>query len=91
MLSNLIRSYSLDAIPRPSSGGTSSRKSLYFVFAGTAVMGLLIMTCPQMMRERGLSAHYSTLFRWVPRYAPEINKRMRPHLKIGGTSYRIET
>lgn len=24
------------------------------------------------------------------RYAPEINKRMRPHLKMTGTSYRID-
>lgn len=43
-----------------------------------------------MMRERGLSVHYSTLFRWVQRYAPEINKRIRPHLKMTGTSYRID-
>jgi IS6 family transposase len=24
------------------------------------------------------------------RYAPEINKRMRPHLKMSGTSYRLD-
>ena len=24
------------------------------------------------------------------RYAPEINKRMRPHLKLAGASYRID-
>jgi IS6 family transposase len=28
------------------------------------------------------------MWRWVQRYAPEINKRMRPYLKISGTSYR---
>lgn len=44
----------------------------------------------EMMRERGLSIHHSTLFRWVQRYAPEINKRIRPHLKMTGTSYRID-
>lgn len=43
-----------------------------------------------MMRERGLSVHYSTLFRWVQVYAPEINKRIRPYLKMSGTSYRID-
>jgi transposase-like protein len=26
----------------------------------------------------------------VQRYAPEINRRMRPHLKMIGTSYRID-
>lgn len=42
------------------------------------------------MRERGLSVDHVTVFRWVQRYAPEINKRMRPHLKMSGTSYRID-
>lgn len=41
----------------------------------------------EMMRERGLSVDHVTLFRRVQRYAPEINKGMRPHLKMTGTSY----
>jgi IS6 family transposase len=44
----------------------------------------------EMMRERGLNVDHVTVFRWVQRYAPEINKRMRPHLKMSGTSYRID-
>src|SRR3954469_15357568 len=43
----------------------------------------------EMMRERGLSVDHTTVFRWVQRYAPEINRRMRPHLKMTGTSYRL--
>jgi transposase-like protein len=43
-----------------------------------------------MMRERGVAVDHTTLFRWVQRYAPEINRRMRPHLKMSGTSYRID-
>ncbi len=43
-----------------------------------------------MMHERRLSVHYSTIFRWVQRYAPKINKRIRPHLKLAGASYRID-
>ncbi len=42
------------------------------------------------MRERGLSVDHVTVWRWVQRYAPEINKRIRPHLKMTGTSYRID-
>jgi transposase-like protein len=42
------------------------------------------------MRERGLDVDHSTIFRWVQRYAPEINKRIRPHLKLAGVSYRID-
>jgi len=44
----------------------------------------------EMMRERGLSVDHSTVWRWVQRYAPEINKRIRPHLKMSGTSYRVD-
>jgi transposase, IS6 family len=43
-----------------------------------------------MLRERGIDMDHSTVFRWVQRYAPEINKRMRQHLKMSGTSYRID-
>ena len=31
----------------------------------------------EMMNERGLSVDHTTVFRWVQRYAPEINKRIR--------------
>jgi transposase-like protein len=44
----------------------------------------------EMMKERGLDVDHSTVFRWVQRYAPEINKRIRPHLKMSGTSYRVD-
>ncbi len=43
-----------------------------------------------MMKERGLDIDHSTVFRWVQRYAPEINKRIRQHLKMSGTSYRVD-
>jgi IS6 family transposase len=44
----------------------------------------------EMMRERGLDVDHSTVSRWVQRYAPEINKRIRQHLKMSGTSYRVD-
>ena len=42
------------------------------------------------MCERGLSVDHTTVWRWVQRYAPEINKRIRPHLKLTGASYRVD-
>ena len=42
------------------------------------------------MRERGLTVDHTTIYRWVQRYAPEINKRIRPHLRLAGASYRID-
>jgi IS6 family transposase len=44
----------------------------------------------EMMKERGLDVDHSTVFRWVQRYAPEINKRIRQHLKMSGASFRVD-
>jgi transposase-like protein len=44
----------------------------------------------EMMKERGISVGHTTVWRWVQRYAPEINRRMRPHLKMSDTSYRLD-
>ncbi len=44
----------------------------------------------EMMRERGLDVNHSTGFRWVQRYAPEIDKRIRQHLKMSGASFRVD-
>ncbi len=43
-----------------------------------------------MMRERGLDVDHSTVSRRVQRYAPEINRRIRPHLRMSGRSYRVD-
>ena len=44
----------------------------------------------EMMSERGLSVDHSTIFRWVQRYAPELDKRCRPHLKPTNDSWRVD-
>ena len=44
----------------------------------------------EINRERGLDVDHSTVFRWVQRYAPEINRRIRPHLKLSGASFRVD-
>src|SRR5436305_1944601 len=43
-----------------------------------------------MMNERGLEVGHTTVWRWVQIYAPETNKRIRPHLKLAGASYRVD-
>ena len=43
-----------------------------------------------MAAQRGLSVERSTLCRWVHEYAPEINKRIKPHLKKAGGSWRLD-
>lgn len=44
----------------------------------------------EMMRERGLHVDHTTIYRWVQRYAPEIDKRSRPHLKATNDSWRVD-
>jgi IS6 family transposase len=43
-----------------------------------------------MMRERGLQVDHTTIYRWVQRYAPELEKRCRPHLKACNDSWRVD-
>jgi len=44
----------------------------------------------EMMKERGLTVDHTSIFRWVQRHAPEINKRICPRSKMSSTSYRID-
>jgi transposase, IS6 family len=44
----------------------------------------------EMMRERGLQVDHTTIYRWVQQYAPELDKRSRPHLKAGNDSWRVD-
>ena len=41
--------------------------------------GLSYRDLEQMMRERGVSVDHSTIYRWVQKYAPEIQKRLSWH------------
>ena len=44
----------------------------------------------EMMRERGLPVDHTTIYRWVQRYAPELEKRCKPHLKATHDSWRVD-
>ena len=44
----------------------------------------------ELMAERGVEVDASCIWRWVQTYAPELNKRCRPHLKPVNKSYRID-
>jgi transposase-like protein len=44
----------------------------------------------ELMAERGLHVDHTTIFRWVQRYAPELEKRCRPHLKTTTDSWRVD-
>src|SRR5512135_1362088 len=44
----------------------------------------------EMMVERGLQVDHSTIYRWVQHYAPELEKRCRPHLNTTTDSWRVD-
>jgi IS6 family transposase len=43
-----------------------------------------------MMEERGLSMAHTTIMRWVHQYGPELDKRVRRHLKATNDSWRVD-
>ncbi|AJH17038.1 hypothetical protein M2E15_0043 [Bacillus mycoides] len=42
------------------------------------------------MAERGLSVAHTTIMRWVHQYGPELDKRIRRHLKQTNDSWRVD-
>src|ERR1051325_5898064 len=42
------------------------------------------------MAERNLSVDHVTIWRWVQRYAPELNRRSRPVLRNTNRSWRVD-
>jgi len=44
----------------------------------------------ELMRELGLSVDHTTIYRWVQHYAPELEKRCRPHLRRTNDSWRVD-
>jgi IS6 family transposase len=44
----------------------------------------------EMMAERGVEVDHSTIHRWVLKFAPELDKRLRPHLSLTNDSGRVD-
>ena len=43
-----------------------------------------------LLRARGVSIDHTTVFRWVQRDAPELDRLCRPHLRLTNDSYRVD-
>ncbi|WP_328702423.1 IS6 family transposase [Belnapia arida] len=43
-----------------------------------------------MLADRGMEIAHTTIFRWVQTYAPEIEKRIRLHLRQSNSSRRVD-
>ena len=44
----------------------------------------------ELLRERGLEADHTTIWRWVQHYGPELEERLRRHLKPTNKSWRVD-
>src|SRR6478736_2350517 len=44
----------------------------------------------ELLAERGLSVDHATVWRWVQRYAPELDRRLRKRLKATNDSWRVD-
>ncbi len=44
----------------------------------------------ELFAERGLEADHTTIWRWVQRYGPELEQRLRRHLKPTNKSWRVD-
>src|SRR3712207_4587162 len=43
-----------------------------------------------MLQDRGVDVAHATIFRWIQAYAPELEKRLRPHLCRSNGSWRVD-
>jgi transposase-like protein len=43
-----------------------------------------------MLADRGVEVDHTTIFRWIQAYAPELEKRIRPHLRPSNGSWRVD-
>ena len=44
----------------------------------------------ELLEERGLAADHTTVWRWVQCYGPELQQRLRRHLKSTNKSWRVD-
>jgi IS6 family transposase len=44
----------------------------------------------ELLAERGLAVDHTTIWRWIVRYAPELERRLQPHRKPTNDSWRVD-
>src|SRR5208337_912255 len=76
---------------RISRGGTSRERFVLWAVRWYCRYGISYRDLEQMMGERGVSVDHSTIYRWVQKYAPEIERRLRWQWRgPRSTSWRVD-
>ena len=52
--------------------------------------GISYRELEEMMGERGVTVDHVTLYRWIQRYAPELEKRVRWYQGYRSSSWRVD-
>jgi len=52
--------------------------------------GLSFRNLEELMVERNVTVDHVTIWRWVQRYAPELQRRCRPELRTTNRSWRVD-
>src|SRR6201993_4327071 len=73
-----------------SSGGNSSRKFILLAVGWYLRFSLSYRDVEELLAERGLHADHVTVWRWVQRYAPEMERRLRSRLNSTNDSWRVD-
>jgi IS6 family transposase len=43
-----------------------------------------------MLQDRAVAVDHTTIFRWIQAYAAELEKRIRPHLRMSNGSWQVD-
>jgi transposase, IS6 family len=52
--------------------------------------GVSLRDIEELLEERGLNVYHTTIWRWVQYYGPELDQRLRRHLKPTNKSWRVD-
>jgi transposase-like protein len=77
-------------IRQPLQVGLSRRPDHLAVHALVSALLLSYRDLEEMMAERDLKVDHTTLYRWVQKYSPALEKRCKPHLKQTNDSWRVD-
>ena len=59
-------------------------------FGGISAILFRLRDVEELLEERGRDVDHTTVWRWVQRYGPELEQRMRRHLKSTNKSWRVD-
>ena len=59
-------------------------------FVGCLMFPISYRDLELMLLDRGVEVDHTTIFRWIQAYAEELEKRIRPHLRMSNGSWRVD-